>query len=212
MFPATIDRYLKPFKQVSYPAAGLSATRPVSHILRAAVPLRTGLDGPFTDPGLVEVDTVAHRGHTLAGDFLSTLSATLTVSGYTVLATVKNKAFVHIGACMDHILARMSVQVTQFHIDSGSEFINYSLIDWAKEHQIAMSRSRPYKKNDNAHMEQRNGGWVRQNALRYRHETDEELTLLNQLWALVMARRNHLLPCVKATGWTTTSSGREKRV
>lgn len=56
MSAATIDRYLKPFKDAAYPAAGLSATRPAPHILRAAVPLRTSLDGPITDPGLVEVD------------------------------------------------------------------------------------------------------------------------------------------------------------
>lgn len=212
MSAATIDRYLKPFKDAAYPAAGLSATRPAPHILRAAVPLRTSLDGPITDPGLVEVDTVAHCGHTLVGEFLWTLSATLPVSGYTVLTTVKNKAFVHIGAGMDRIVDQMPVPVAEVHVDNGSEFINWGLIDWAKGHDIAMSRSRPYKKNDNAHVEQRNGDWVRRHAFRYRYETAIELQLLNQLWPLVMARKNHLLPCVKAIGWTTTSAGRKKRV
>lgn len=212
MSAATIDRYLKPFKDAAYPAAGLSATRPAPHILRAAVPLRTSLDGPITDPGLVEVDTVAHCGHTLVGEFLWTLSATLPVSGYTVLTTVKNKAFVHIGAGMDRIVDQMPVPVAEVHVDNGSEFINWGLIDWAKGHDIAMSRSRPYKKNDNAHVEQRNGDWVRRHAFRYRYETATELQLLNQLWPLVMARKNHLLPCVKAIGWTTTSAGRKKRV
>lgn len=212
MSAATIDRYLKPFKDAAYPAAGLSATRPAPHILRAAVPLRTSLDGPITDPGLVEVDTVAHCGHTLVGEFLWTLSATLPVSGYTVLTTVKNKAFVHIGAGMDRIVDQMPVPVAEVHVDNGSEFINWGLIDWAKGHDIAMSRSRPYKKNDNAHVEQRNGDWFRRHAFRYRYETATELQLLNQLWPLVMARKNHLLPCVKAIGWTTTSAGRKKRV
>jgi len=212
MSAATIDRYLKPFKDAAYPAAGLSATRPAPHILRAAVPLRTSLDGPITDPGLVEVDTVAHCGHTLVGEFLWTLSATLPVSGYTVLTTVKNKAFVHIGAGMDRIVDQMPVPVAEVHVNNGSEFINWGLIDWAKGHDIAMSRSRPYKKNDNAHVEQRNGDWVRRHAFRYRYETATELQLLNQLWPLVMARKNHLLPCVKAIGWTTTSAGRKKRV
>ncbi|WP_130866131.1 integrase catalytic domain-containing protein [Acidipropionibacterium timonense] len=212
MSAATIDRYLKPFKDAASPAAGLSATRPAPHILRAAVPLRTSLDGPITDPGLVEVDTVAHCGHTLVGEFLWTLSATLPVSGYTVLTTVKNKAFVHIGAGMDRIVDQMPVPVAEVHVDNGSEFINWGLIDWAKGHDIAMSRSRPYKKNDNAHVEQRNGDWVRRHAFRYRYETATELQLLNQLWPPVMARKNHLLPCVKAIGWTTTSAGRKKRV
>lgn len=212
MSPATIDRYLKPFKAACYPASGLSGTRPAPHILRAAVPLRTSLDGPITDPGLIEVDTVAHCGHTLAGEFLWTLSATLPVCGYTVLTTVRNKAFVHIGAGMDRVVDQMPVPVSEVHVDNGSEFINWGLIDWAKSHKIAMSRSRPYKKNDNAHVEQRNGDWVRRHAFRYRYETSQELELLNQLWPLVMARKNHLLPCVKATGWTTTSAGRKKRI
>lgn len=75
-----------------------------------------------------------------------------------------------------------------------------------------MTRSRPYQHNDNAHIEQRNGDWVRRHAFRYRYETDTELALLNQLWALVMARKNHLLPCVKATGWKQTPTGRKKRI
>jgi hypothetical protein len=71
---------------------------------------------------------------------------------------------------------------------------------------------RPYQHNDNAHIEQRNGDWIRRHAFRYRYETDAEMTLLNELWDLVMARKNHLLPCVKATGWTATRSGRKKRI
>jgi hypothetical protein len=66
--------------------------------------------------------------------------------------------------------------------------------------------------NDNAHIEQRNGDWVRKHAFRYRYETNTELALLNKLRDLVMARKNHLLPCVKAIDWTTTKAGRKKRV
>ena len=68
-----------------------------------------------------------------------------------------------------------------------------------------------YQHNDNAHNEQRNGDWVRKHAFRHRYETDAELALLNQLWALVMARKNPAA-CVKATGWTQTSAGRKKRI
>ena len=77
---------------------------------------------------------------------------------------------------------------------------------------IPVTRGRPYQHNDNAHVEQRNGDWVRRHAFRYRYETLAELALLNELWGLVMARKNHLLPCVKAVDWTQTRSGRKKRV
>jgi transposase InsO family protein len=96
--------------------------------------------------------------------------------------------------------------------DNGSEFMNWGVIDWCGQRDIPVTRSRPYKHNDNAHVEQRNGDWVRKHAFRYRYETDAEMALLNELWDLVMKRKNHLLPCVKATGWTETSAGRKKRV
>ena len=80
-----------------------------------------------------------------------------------------------------------------------------------REQACTVTRGRPYQHNDNAHNEQRNGDWVRKHAFRHRYETDAELALLNQLWALVMARKNPAA-CVKATGWTQTSAGRKKRI
>jgi hypothetical protein len=94
-----------------------------------------------------------------------------------------------------------------------SEFLNWGLIGWCDEHGIPnITRARPYEHNDNAHVEQRNGAWVRKHAFRYRYETDAELDLLNRLWIQVMDKQNHLLPCVKAVGWAETRSGRKKRV
>jgi hypothetical protein len=97
MSAATIDPYLKPHKDVAYPVA-LSGTKP-SHILRSSIPLRTAMDARITTPGFLEVDTVAHCGHTLKGEFLWILSATDPVIGWTMMRTVKNKAFVHVHAC-----------------------------------------------------------------------------------------------------------------
>lgn len=90
--------------------------------------------------------------------------------------------------------------------------MNWGVIAWCDDRDIPVTRSRPYQHNDNAHVEQRNGDWVRKHAFRYRYQTQAELNLLNELWGLVMARKNHLLPCVKATGWTTTKAGRKKRI
>lgn len=211
MSAATIDRYLKPHKAAAYPAAGLSGTRP-SHILRSSIPVRAATDDPITSPGFLELDTVAHCGHSLKGDFLWTLSATDPVTGWTMLRTVKNKAFVHVHAGLEWVAKQAPLPVAGMDFDNGSEFMNWSVIAWCDDHHIPVTRGRPYQHNDNAHIEQRNGDWVRRHAFRYRYETDAELALLNQLWALVMARKNHLLPCVKAIGWTETRSGRKKRV
>ncbi len=211
MSAATIDRYLKPHKAAGYPAAGLSSTRP-SHILRSSIPLRTATDDPITVPGFLELDTVAHCGHTLKGEFLRTLSATDPVTGWTMLRSIRNNAFVHVHAGLEWIAKHTPVPIAGMDFDNGSEFMNWSVIAWCDDHHIPITRGRPYHHNDNAHIEQRNGDWVRRHAFRYRYETDTELALLNQLWDLVMARKNHLLPCVKAVDWTQTRSGRKKRV
>lgn len=211
MSPASIDRYLKPHKAAAYPAAGLSSTKP-SHILRSSIPIRTGMDDPPTDPGFLELDTVAHCGHTLKGEFLRTLSATDVVTGWSTLRSIRNNAFVHVHTGLEWITKHTPVPIAGMDFDNGSEFMNWSVIAWCDDHHIPITRGRPYHHNDNAHIEQRNGDWVRRHAFRYRYETEAELALLNQLWDLVMARKNHLLPCVKAVDWTQTSNGRKKRI
>lgn len=210
MSAATIDRYLKPHKDAAYPVA-LSGTRP-SLILRSSIPTRTSMDAPLTAPGFLELDTVAHCGHTLKGDFLRTLTGTDPVAGWTMLRTIRNNAYVHVHGALEWMRTHAPVPVAGMDFDNGSEFMNWGVIAWADKHEIPVTRGRPYKHNDNAHVEQRNGDWVRRHAFRYRYETDAEMTLLNELWDLVMARKNHLLPCVKAIAWTHTTAGRKKRV
>jgi len=210
MSAATIDRYLKPHKDAAYPVA-LSGTRP-SQILRSSIPTRTSMDDPLTVPGFLELDTVAHCGHTLKGEFLRTLTGTDPVAGWTMLRTIRNNAYVHVHGALEWMLKHTPVPVAGMDFDNGSEFMNWGVIAWADRHDIPVTRGRPYKHNDNAHVEQRNGVWVRRHAFRYRYETDHELALLNELWDLVMARKNQLLPCVKAIAWTHTASGRKKRV
>lgn len=210
MSAATIDRYLKPHKDANYPVA-LSGTKP-SHILRSSIPTRTSMDTPLATPGFLELDTVAHCGHTLKGEFLRTLTGTDPVSGWTMLRTIRNNAYVHVHAGLEWMVRHAPVPVAGVDFDNGSEFMNWGVIAWADKKDIPVTRGRPYQHNDNAHVEQRNGDWVRKHAFRYRYETEAEMTLLNELWDLVMARKNHLLPCVKAIDWAHTNAGRKKRV
>jgi hypothetical protein len=211
MSGATIDRYLAPHKASMYPLASLSGTRP-SLVLRASIPTRTCLDPGPAAPGLLELDTVAHCGHTMKGDFLWTLTGTDPLTGWTMLRTIKNKAHVHIDAGLDWLAANSPCPIACLDFDNGGEFPNWGVVAWADRRGVQLTRGRPYHHNDNAHVEQRNGDWVRRHAFRYRYETDTEMALLNELWDLVMARKNYLLPCVKATGTTTTRSGRRKTI
>ncbi|MDR1213626.1 MAG: integrase [Propionibacteriaceae bacterium] len=211
MSPATIDRRLKPFKAARYPGAR-STTSP-SRILRSSIPVRTAMDGFPGEPGFLEIDTVARCGSTTRGDYLVTICATDPFTGWTVIRTVRNKSFLHMQQGMEWIWRQIPWTVKGCDFDNGTEFLNWGLIAWCEREGVGViTRSRPYEHNDNAHVEQRNGAWVRKHAFRYRYETDAELALLNRLWAPVMDKQNHLLPCVKAVGWDERPSGRKRRV
>lgn len=207
MSAATIDRYLKPHKDAMYPVA-ISTTK-ASHILRSSITLRTSMDELPAGGGFYELDTVAHCGHTTKGEYLHTLTMTDPKHGWTMLRAIKNKAHLHIHTALEAMRTGAPVPVTGMDFDNGTEFMNWAVIAWADRHDIELTRGRPYHHNDNAHVEQRNGDWVRRHAFRYRYETETELKLLNELWGLVEQRKNHLLPCVKVTGTKTSRSGRK---
>ncbi|MGK2964818.1 MAG: integrase catalytic domain-containing protein [Tepidiformaceae bacterium] len=210
MSPATIDRYLAPTRAARYPEAK-SATR-AGNTLRSQIKVRKAGDEMEQRPGFLEIDLVAHCGHTLKGEFLWTLTATDVFLGWTINVAIKNRASKHVIAAMDHVAAVLPYPLTGLDMDNGSEFINYDLVAWCEERDIAMTRARPYKHNDNAHVEHKNGAVVRREAFRYRYETAEEMGLLNELWHLVNLRKNYLLPTVKATGWRQTKAGRKARI
>jgi hypothetical protein len=102
--------------------------------------------------------------------------------------------------------------MTVFDSDCGSEFINHEVANWLQAKDIGQTRSRPYQKNDQAHVESKNNHVVRKHAFYWRYDTPEELELLNQLWRLVSLRLNFFTPTKKAVGYTTTANGRKKRI
>lgn len=115
MSAATIDRYLKPHKDAAYPVA-VSGTRP-SQILRSSIPTRTSMDAPLTEPGFLELDTVAHCGHSLKGEFLRTLTATDPVAGWTMLRTIRNNAYVHVHGALEWMAKHAPVPVAGMDFD-----------------------------------------------------------------------------------------------
>jgi hypothetical protein len=96
--------------------------------------------------------------------------------------------------------------------DNGSEFINHDLIGWAAERDIYFTRSRPYKKNDQATIESKKNHVVLKYAYYWRYDTPEALVLLNRLWPLVRDRMNYLTPTKKPVGWASTPDGRRARL
>ena len=195
--PAQIDRLLKPAR-VRYPRKGLCATRPGT-LLRRQVPTRGG--PPDTSkPGTVEVDTVAHCGDTTAGDYANSLTFTELYSGWTENRAVWNKSSHAILGQVRQLEGQVPFTMTGFHSDNGSEFLNWPLYEYltGRPLKVPWTRSRAYRKNDNAHCEQKNWTRVRQLLGYERFEHPELVALINNLysqeWSLLT---NHFRPTFK---------------
>lgn len=210
MSAATIDRYLAPARARD-PLRGKSTTKP-GHLLRNSITVRKAGDEVEAEPGFFEVDTVAHCGPTLKGEFARSVNFTDMHTGWVFTTAVRNNAHVHIRAAFDTFIDHVPYLVTGIDCDNGSEFINHDLIGWAGERDVFFTRSRPYKKNDQATIESKNNHLVRRYGFYHRYDTPTELALLNQLWPLVNARLNFFTPTKKPIGWSTDTVGRRKRL
>ena len=96
--------------------------------------------------------------------------------------------------------------------DNGTEFLNKAVIKWAGELEVFFTRSRPYKKNDQATIESKNNHLVRKYGFYYRYDTDEERAVLNRLWKLVNDRLNYLTPTIKPIGYGCGRDGQRRRL
>lgn len=210
MSPATIDRYLAPARAKD-PLRGITTTTP-GPLLRNSITVRKAGDEIEAVPGFFEGDTVAHCGPVLKGEFARTLDMTDMHTGWTYTRSIRNNAHLHLRDALDRFITDTPFEVTGVDFDNGSEFINYDVIGWAAELDIYFTRSRPYKKNDQATVESKNNQIVRRYGFYWRYDTSTQLRLLNELWLLVNDRHNFLTPTKKPIGWDTDSKGRRRRV
>jgi hypothetical protein len=196
MSPAQIDRILRPAR-VGVSKKGLSTTRPGT-LLRHQVPTRGG--PPDTSkPGTVEVDTVAHCDDTTAGDYVNSLTFTELFSGWTENRAVWNKGSHAILEQLQQLEETVPFTMTSFHSDNGSEFLNWPLHQYltGRPLKIPWTRSRAYRKNDNAHCEQKNWTHVRQWLGYERFGHPELVAPLNALYRTCSQYQNHFRPTFK---------------
>jgi len=210
MSAASIDRYLKPAKATDQ-IRGVSTTKP-SPLLRSSIKIRRAGDEVEAEPGFFEGDTVAHCGPTLKGEFARTLNLTDVHTGWVFTRSVRNNAHIHILGALKAGVEQIPFEVTGLDFDNGSEFLNHAVIKWAGEREIFFTRSRPYKKNDQATIESKNNHLVRKYGFYYRYDTDAERRVLNRLWKLVNDRFNYLTPTKKPVGFGTDRNGRRTRL
>lgn len=192
-----MDRRFQPHKrQVKRRIYG--RTKP-GRWLKHQIPLR--LDKwNIHQPGYVEVDLVSHSGNSGLGEFLHSLNVTDIHTGWVETRAVRGKGQCGIVAALDEIRKALPFPLYGIDSDNGSEFINHHLWKYCKRHQIQFTRGRPYKKDDNAHVEQKNWTHVRRLLGWERYESLAALQALNELYAGDLRLMMNLFqPSVKLT-------------
>jgi transposase InsO family protein len=207
--PATIDRLLAPARK-RYQLRARSQTKPGT-LLKHQIPIRTWSDWNEARPGFVEIDLVSHEGGDPRGEFAYTLDATDICTGWTETVAVRNRAELWVFAGLKEALARFPFKIRGIDSDNGSEFINNHLVRYCKEQKITFTRSRPYRKNDNCFVEQKNSSVVRRTVGYARHDTPEELELLNELYSRLRLYANYFQPVMKLVEKTRTGSRVSKK-
>ena len=158
--PATVDRLLHRERQLTKPR-GLGTTKPGT-LLKKQIPVRTYADWNEHRAGFLEVDLVAHCGHSTDGEYLHTLVLTDIHTTWTECVALLNRSQQTVSEAIVQVRQRLPFPLLGIDSDNGSEFINDNLFRYCLEEQITFTRSRPYKKNDQAHVEQKNWTHVRQ--------------------------------------------------
>lgn len=192
MSAATIDRRLAP-ERARMRLRGRSGTKPGS-LLKSQIPVRTWADWDEAVPGFVEVDLVGHEGGNSRGEFCQTLTVTDIATGWTETAAVRNKAGRRVVRALDDIAAALPFPLAGIDSDNGQEFINKHLLGYCTRNKITFTRSRPGRKNDNAHVEQKNWSIVRQTVGYARYDTDTEVVLLNRIYQVLRLMTNFFTP------------------
>jgi hypothetical protein len=210
MSSATIDRRLRDFRN-SREIHGLSATR--SSWIKSKIPIKL-LDHDVTAPGYFESDTVAHCGNTLIGNFASSLTMTDLFSGWTENRAMLTKTSDQIVNQIRDIETKLPFEMTTFASDNGSEFLNKELHSYLQKRKSAVDfvRRRPYKKNDNAHVEQKNFTHVRSLFGYSRIEDKDLIIMMNEIYkAYWNPLWNYFTPCMKLKS-KTRIGGRVKKL
>jgi len=155
-------------------------TKPGS-LLKHQIAVRTG---PWneTEPGWMEMDTVAHCGNSLQGSFLSSLDLVDVYSHWSEQYAISGCTGQAVEGALTTIRKSVPFPLKGLDPDNGSEFINWSIYWYCKREEIGLTRSRPGKKNDNAHIEQKNWTAIRQLVGYARMEGPELQALLNDLY------------------------------
>lgn len=204
---STIDRLLQSTRAVAQPRR-----RPRgAPTLRRRVPVRTFADWKEPPPGSMEMDLVAHCGESIAGSHVFSLVLTDISSGWTECAPLVVREATLLVESLDRIRLTLPFVLRALDVDNGGEFINETLVQYCTDHGIELTRSRPYHKNDQAWIEQKNGAVVRRMVGYHRLEGIAAAQALARLYAASRPFVNFFQPSFKLASKTRTGALIAKR-
>lgn len=195
MSPATVDRRLAPYRRRLRPH-GWATTKPGT-LLKQQIPVRTYTPWEEERAGFLEIDLVAHCGTSTAGHYLNTLVATDVATGWTDCQAIWGKGQAAVVEALEQIRDRLPFPLLGLDSDNGSEFLNAHLLRWCSAQRLTFTRSRPYWKNDQAHVEQKNWSVVRRLIGYDRYESREALAALQAVYDPLRRWINHWQPTLK---------------
>jgi len=190
-----MDRRLKPQKTQRRRSI-YGRTKP-GYLLKHHIPVKTDRWDVHC-PGFTEVDLVSHSGNAASGEFAHTLNVTDIHTTWTESRAVLGRGEEAVQRALNEIAEALPFALLGVDSDNGSEFINWHLKRWCEGQQIQMTRGRPYKKDDNAHVEQKNWTHVRKLLGWDRYDTHEAVAAMNELYGRELRLwLNLFLPSVK---------------
>jgi len=193
--PRQIDRRLAPAKR-RLTMRRYGRTKPGT-LLKHHIPLKTD-HWAVTVPGYTEVDLVAHCGSSADGEFAHSLNVTDIQTTWVETRAVLGKSEIRVQEALDEIRRALPFRLQGIDSDNGSEFINDHLYRYCQALAIQFTRGRPYKKDDNAHIEQKNWTHVRKLVGYLRYDTPAAVAALNALYRHELRLfQNLFLPSVK---------------
>jgi len=208
MSRSSIDRCLSPAHRER--PHGLSTTKPGT-LLKKSIPVRTYTPWDEEKPGFLEIDLVAHCGQTVEGQFLNTLTCVDISTGWVECLAVLTRNQHTVFQAIKTMRTRLPFALLAIDSDNGTEFINELLFQYCQNQKITFTRSRPYRKNDQAHVEQKNWSIVRRLIGYDRFETETECTLLQSIYEDLRLYTNFFQPVLKLVAKETVDKKIIKR-
>ncbi len=207
--PRQIDRRLAPHRR-EIRTRLYGRTKPGS-LLKHHIPLKTDRWDVAT-PGFTEIDLVAHCGSLGDGEFVHSLNVTDIHTTWVETAAVLGKSQVVVQSALEELRQALPFPLRGIDSDNGSEFINQHLWDYCQAQEIPFTRGRPYLKNDNAHIEQKNWTHVRKLLGYVRYDTPAAQVAIHALYrGELRLFQNLFLPSVKLLGKTRVGARVRRR-